>query len=338
MKRAVLYIGLGLLLCASPCVATQLTRYVDSDLTTGNEDGTSWTDAFHSLRDWHDWEVASGTTDLTTAEDNIVVYCRGGQDVLSGNLPINGDNYTTTNGSYDITIIVPMEDRHDGTRDTGYRISYTGYAFSLGGAAVNIVGLAFDETSMAYFGVSNYREINFKHCLIYDAGTITYHNCTGTGDIVYNGCIALSCSEYYIKKEYNVPVFLNCTSMACSNGFSVESGYDIICKNCYAGGSSGSDYNAAGTITATNCYSEDGTNSTTTVAYSTTSGAYFANVTAGSEDPKISSSSDLVDAGSDLSADGYWYGDYEDFEEDARGTDVGADEYAAATGNKAQIF
>ena len=111
-------------------------------------------------------------------------------------------------------------------------------------------------------------------------------------------------------------------------------------KNTYSGNhASGSDYATGGTIDYTTCASSDSTNRgagvTASIAYSTSSGAYFTNVTAGSEDLHIGVSSSLKDVGTDLSADAGWIADGPiDIDGVARtGTwDIGADEYVAAGG------
>jgi hypothetical protein len=70
-------------------------------------------------------------------------------------------------------------------------------------------------------------------------------------------------------------------------------------RNSYAGGNVGNDWNGSWDTTQT-CASEDGTGGST-IAYSTSSGAFFTNITPGSEDFHIGASSSLLGAGTDLS-------------------------------------
>jgi hypothetical protein len=125
----------------------------------------------------------------------------------------------------------------------------------------------------------------------------------------------------------------NCVTVNCAGaGLLVEpSASGCVVQNHYSGGNSGADYSGAyGTLTT--CYSEDGTRSTSTAAYSTST---FTNVTDGSENLSLVSGSGLIGVGTDLRADASWPFDY-DIAGTTRGStwDVGAFEYvASATGN-----
>jgi hypothetical protein len=106
----------------------------------------------------------------------------------------------------------------------------------------------------------------------------------------------------------------NCTFLnSAQQGYLGDGGSHLYTtgKNCYIGGSTNEDWfydswNGGPAPALTNCASEDGTLSTTQVAMSTSSGAYFTNVTPGSEDIHIGSSSALKNAGSNLNGDGSW--------------------------------
>jgi hypothetical protein len=153
------------------------------------------------------------------------------------------------------------------------------------------------------------------------SGTFTFINCLS---------YANACSGFDLRHgagaTHNV---YNCVAAANNNGFSFESVSSTnTIRNCYAGGSTTADF--TGPIdTASNNHSEDGTNGTTT-AYSTSSGAYFTNITASSENFSVTASSDLIDDGFDLSGT---------FTTDILGTtrgatfDVGVYEYVAAGGD-----
>jgi hypothetical protein len=121
----------------------------------------------------------------------------------------------------------------------------------------------------------------------------------------------------------------DCINTSSSPGFWVQNGTWTL-KNCYASSNGGSAY--SGSPTLTTCASADttGTAGLQSIAYSTSSGAYFTNVTAGSEDFHIGASSALINVGTDLSVT---------FTTDIDGTtrptgagtwDIGADEIVAA--------
>lgn len=90
----------------------------------------------------------------------------------------------------------------------------------------------------------------------------------------------------------------NCTSVGNADGFLFTTGTALVCKNCLAHGSSGSDFN--GSITMTNCASEDATASGTGARASQT----FTFVNAGSNDYHLSASdAGAKGFGTDLSGD-----------------------------------
>ena len=151
--------------------------------------------------------------------------------------------------------------------------------------------------------------------------------------------IFISTDSYaaYIGGYYGEPTFqqvLNCTFI------SYGSTGAVICesvnsrptlKNCYAYAASGDCYQSY--LVLVTCASSDTTGDIDNVAYSTSSGAYFTNVTSGSEDLHIGASSELINVGTDLSAT---------FTTDIDGTtrptgagtwDIGADEYVAVGGS-----
>ena len=84
--------------------------------------------------------------------------------------------------------------------------------------------------------------------------------------------------------------------------------------------------NHLGILNMTNCHILDGMLGTTQTLCSTTEGAYFINITPGSEDTPVNSGSALIGEVSDLSNDPIFPFNY-DFEGDIRSYwDVGADE------------
>lgn len=118
-------------------------------------------------------------------------------------------------------------------------------------------------------------------------------------------------------------------------GFSSSStSNDVNLTNCYAGGNGGDDFVGGGLLASiTNCRSEDGTSGGAAVAFSTSAGAYFTNITPGSEDFHIGASSALRGLGTDLSA-----GMSRDIDGARRvAGDVGADEFATDLGDTFDI-
>jgi len=124
-------------------------------------------------------------------------------------------------------------------------------------------------------------------------------------------------------------VINNCVvTNSAGTGIDLRS-YNGTLTNVYVGGCTGNDYTGTGTLTMTNCYSEDGTLSTPTAAYSTST---FTNITEGSEDFSLASGSALIGEGTDLSADAVYPFDY-DFTGAERVTwDVSAYYFAVSSG------
>jgi hypothetical protein len=142
MKRLALIL---ILLLTLPCGAV-LHRYVDTDVSGGSDDGTSWANAWGSADDWLDWEVTSGTTDLVTATETIIVHLRGDalDTLTSDGLYIISSDFTT-NSTYKIYLDVAEEDRHEGARSTGYRISSS----HISSGAIHIDGVYVDVNGIS---------------------------------------------------------------------------------------------------------------------------------------------------------------------------------------------
>lgn len=126
---------------------------------------------------------------------------------------------------------------------------------------------------------------------------------TGGNGVIVNSIIIGAARGIYHRNGAILSVYY-------SNGICTGSGYGIqawiggrvlTCKNSYFHGGTGSIYDeGSATITITNCATSDGLYSTTDVNYDTNN---FINVTAGSEDFDLSTSSGLMGIGTDLSND-----------------------------------
>lgn len=291
------------------------------------------------------WE-AGQQADLPTADQIQVAECYAFQDTTS--VIING---WTTDATRYIVITVPIAQRHAGIRSTtqyNLRTSTSfGNALSCAEDFLRIQGLQIKNVGASSpIGLRLDGAAGSDH-RVFD--TLIYDNTGTNGDACF---VATTIT----------PIFLNCVFMNntrdglsigagggqtgyCYNCVSVNNGSDgftvaafqvLNSKNCYAGGNGGNDFDTPvnATHNKTTCHSEDATGNTTT-AFSTSSGAFFTNVTAGSEDVHIGSSSALKDAGTDLSGDAKWVhpdGNV-DFEATARVApwDVGADEFVGLT-------
>lgn len=128
------------------------------------------------------------------------------------------------------------------------------------------------------------------------AGRATWRNCIFVGglqgghglrvtfdgiqaDAYIENCVAANNDGYGINLQWNSP------------------GY---ARNCYAGGNGWEDLAVDNGNQANNA-SEDGESWSTVVAFSTSTGARFANITPGSEDFAIAADSELIDAGAAMS-------------------------------------
>jgi len=303
-------------------------RYCDTDVVGGLGDGTSWANAYSAL----DTLRSSEATDLVSAGNNLVVYVRASSGSTDGRVYWTG---FTTDATHDVQIIVGTSDRHDGTRSSGYVISdnsgFAGFVFS--DPYITIFGLAITNAGGAGIDMGDNNCV-VDSCLIYDTSTNGIY-IDGSTNLVAN-TIIYSAGSNGIDIDINT-TFYNLTIMnSTSHGINIGDFRTATMKNCYIGGSGGTDYNLEGgnsVLTSTTCHDSDGSADTTT-ALSVGAGGYFTNVTSSTEDLHItSSSSGLYQTGTDLSGEAYPI--TVDFENDARDASnpcVGADEYIIVGG------
>jgi hypothetical protein len=261
--------------------------------------------------------------DLVTADEVSVAECYNFTDTTG--VIIQG--WTTDPTRY-IRVYAPAGQRHNGTAGTGYRIiPSSARAIQIREGHVRLEGIEF-RASGDYTGVyadssdslpaSPY--ILVKDCLIYNCGSVagTYHGiyagrCGASGYPMFViNTIIYGCKGDGIRADsgYAAAIIdvLNCT-VNNNGGYGVRKNSNsavVQVKNCYAGANATADYSSSDstwTAFTTNASSDTtGTSGLQNIAHSTSSGAYFTNVTAGSEDYHIGGSSALKDVGTDLSA------------------------------------
>ncbi|MCP4594991.1 LamG-like jellyroll fold domain-containing protein, partial [Neptuniibacter sp.] len=247
----------------------------------------------------------------------------------SGRIIISG--WTTSSANY-INIYTTEAARHDGAWDTGaYIIEHSTvfeHVVDVQSDYVKMTGIQIKKTSgnggaRALQTSGDFLEFDK---MIVNAGNnrcVRLEHNNGNPIILTNSVFLSSDSDDSTFVTYGKAYLYNCVSINTSSApaFSAAENWMYL-TNCYAYSASGTSINGSLVVTATSA-SDDGAESTSTVAYSTSSGAYFTNVTNGSEDFHLSSnSSSLYDAGTDLSG---IFAD--DIDGDPRiSWDIGADE------------
>jgi uncharacterized repeat protein (TIGR02543 family) len=237
----------------------------------------------------------------------------------------------TTDSTHYIVIRAINTAKHQGVKSNSYyRIEYAG---DFNGAVVievaytQVIGLQVKNTSTGTecYGISIAApNCTIRDCIVYGAGSNGFND-RDNYTLIYNS-IAHGCTGVGFYKYSGVGAnFENCVAINnTGNGFGRSGTFGVTCTNCYAGNNTGGDYAAGPTYTT--CYSADGSQSTTAAACSTSSGAQFTNVTAGSENLTIKSGSSLIGGGTNLNTT---------FTTDIIGTvrgttwDVGAFEYSS---------
>lgn len=277
----------------------------------------------------------TANADLTAAGmDGILTITIQGtwSSVDSGQVNVNG---FTVDSTHYVNILTDSANQAGNSWDASkYRLSYnaSGFALTLTNRYTRITGLQVSNTSVSNGScIAVYGNYGLVYRCFTGNNTGMAINVENSSNVVVANCIAISGAFRAIDSANSAAVvyFYNVTALN-SSGQGIRVASDTVLRNCYSGGNVGADYQNNASVWD-HCFSEDGTGTTTTAACSTSSGAYFTNVTAGSEDLTLQSSSSLINAGADLHADGVFPFNI-DLQGDSRpdgAWDVGADEYVA---------
>lgn len=252
---------------------------------------------------------------------------------------------STTDATKYMSVTVHTDHRHAGVFSTSKAyMNPWGCSLYLNDNYTRVSGLQFTSTRSndCILRSDSGTNLLIEECIIHQPGEETGIKLPGWGvSVTVRNCVIVgagSASPYGVYADLwdtGSLVIENCTIANFNVGIRLQARVTAIIKNTYSGGCATSDYtkDASATWTFTTCASSDSTSRsgvTASVAYSTSSGAYFTNVTSGSEDLHIGASSSLVNAGTDLSST---------FTKDIDGVtrsgtwDIGADEYVAAGGS-----
>lgn len=285
------------------------TRYVNTASSAGGDGTTNATSgANRAYASFSEWEAARQAS-LTEVEE---VICEGSAADTSSHVI---DGWTTSAANY-ILVRTTQANRHNGRWDTTkYRLETSGIQYGwVYEDYVRFEGIQFRGTSSGHWnkeglvfnpgGAPGSTDLRAEACIAYNCGDTSHGFRQLGGTVRWINCISYGngAAGWRVQDVGSgaTAYFYNCIAAANTDQGWLFSSGTITARNCYAGGNTGADFSAA-PGTASNNHSEDGSHGTTT-AYSTSSGAYFTNVTAGSQNFEIANaSSALIDAGYDLS-------------------------------------
>lgn len=304
------------------------TYYVDTDVSGGAGDGSSWANAYASLNDAENARNAD-----ITAVGIITFLCRGSTNADTATYV---DGWTTDSTHY-IVIQAEAEDRHAGLWSTSkYRLVKTsGNAFRNLEDYTIVDGLQFnsDETVVTTGGV---KKPTFKNNIIKGADSANMHGIAAPyidseggyfyNNILYNfngtnGCGINTWNTSGVNSYYYNNTFVNCTTGLATEGAIAKNNLFYNCTTATTGltGGANVDYNATD-LTGLG-YTDTGGHSHVSHTFTFVGAADF---------HLQSSDSGAIDLGVDLS--GTFTTDIDG--QTRSGTwDIGADEYVAAGGS-----
>jgi hypothetical protein len=311
-------IVLAFLLFALPVWAVDI--YVDGDASGGGT-GVDWTNAYNTLA-----EAEDENRDLTSDAEDCHIYIRNKCDDTA---EVTFAGWTTT--GYHLYVEVPEAYRHTGSRGTGGRLEFSAnndHCLILEVPNMIINGLSMRNShGNTYSGIyvnGAADSLTIANCLIADmssAGTNGgVYVLSGAENVTINNTIFLSCN-YGIRMAYAGNI--NACTMINSDSYGVyiNDWQNVNLRNCYIGGSGTQDIDQAGTNGTINCtycsvsdtsFADETFDTETdcddSIACAVDSGAYFANVTAGSEDADVTSASSSLytNPGADIDGEASW--------------------------------
>lgn len=309
-----------------------VTIYVDTDVSGGAGDGSSWANAFSSLNA----AVAAEQADLTSTTENLLFSCRGVTN--ADTTPVDITGYTTS-ATYAITCEAESTERHEGKWSTSkYRIEAgASVAFDLGEKYITLRFLQIGITSTTSYqhGISGTEGFSANahvvdSCIIRDSAG-PRSNCRGifTNSYGSGGTMTVINSIIYgwdkgirgFDADCSVDVY-NCTVYGCTTG--IEQNNPTV--NVYNTVNFNNTTDWSGTITCTTCAGDD-TKTGVTTGY--TWADEFTDHT--SYDFSLKSGSSLIGAGTDSPNSGA--GNYtDDIISETRSStwDIGAFEYVSS--------
>lgn len=293
--------------------------YVDTGVSGGAGDGSSWDNAYSSLNTAENAREAD-----ISGGDAVVFRCRASTGVADGVAAISG-GWVTDADSY-VKVYCDAADsggRHAGVWDTSkYRIEGSnGNVFTVAEDYVWLEGLQVQKTAssgnfqvpfyVSGLNASNHTRVG--NCLFWgdDNNSYTqagaYLNSANSVLTVWNSlfyCAGGSNSNFSCGVLANAGVtfnFYSCLMVGAYYGIRIGSGRTVTAKNCYFhGGTATASLDSGATLTTTTCASSDTAVDVDNVPHSTTT---FQNVTEGSQDYRLASGSALIGAGTTLTDD-----------------------------------
>lgn len=291
--------------------------------------------------------IAANAQNLVTNDKYLDIEISGDWSGGADTSSVSITGYTTDSTHY-INIYTTSEARHKGLYSTSYyRLEVNnafGSIFNIGENDVTVTGIQVKNTSGTtgdpytpnafHVNDGTTRLLINKVIAIAPQIGIRINSFSGTQEI--RNSISIATWNDSVRKGegifagYGTATIRNTIGIHRGQGVGISGSSaqgNITCVNCYARSSTGSAYSQIDTLTTSASSDTTGSAGLQNIAYSISSGAYFTNVTAGSEDFHIGSNSALKDVGTDLSAA---------FTDDIDGAtrsgtwDIGADEFVAA--------